>query len=988
MKINTENRKSILSRLLLLLMAVVLAFSLGLIAACSNDNKDNGNGDEDEDPPKEETEDLSVTNGNFNLLYDTSSGTDYPRTPKNWSYSIDGSGDDKAPSSSSDLLHGVISVDQEKFDAANTGGDDNKKFGTLTNPGTPETAESDTKKNVLMIYNKNATAIRYKSAAITVPKNSYVRLSVWVKTVGIQAGEGGAHINLTGGVEEPVYIKNIVTDPDLATNSGYVQYSFFIVGDELSDKTVYLELGLGYGAANNEREHMKGYAFFDNAELTFMSQKDFITFGDDNANIDSTAGVFASNGNPYDPINLYDAKLHSQRNVAYIFINTSNMLSGNQAFSNFNSGDWTSINNKNYTGETPPTGLDANSQKLTFGDPSVWTGLTDAEKKLFENNPFSQKQFTTLNSSFALMTNKARTSTLLQSSALTLLQNQYYKLSFWVKTTAFDENSGLNVYLTNGKGKNTPATINTPAYKAYGSFTNIDTTDSDKDLTDADVTKEYKWENWQQYTILISVGNYGNETVKLEFYLGNQYIDASSLLNPYYLVQGSAAISPISMMLISKSDYASASTGTNVAKATVSTSGTPTTSVSNGGFSTPIDALGTPDYTNGPLTPSSWTSLPYWHKQAGGSGVQEDMSTLQHGIYNGIYDPSKAFNAQDPNSKFPAGNPTALMMSTTASTAYGYFSEYKTVAANSYYKVSVDVKANTKFAIYLVDSDKKILGSSDYKDKTIDTSIAEKDLTDYDRYEADAKPKMFFEVDATGNSLTDDWITYDFYFQTKNDAKTFRIELWLGYNPYREKTDGSTSESDFKANGSVYFDNIKCVATTETTIKNLKNDREDSFIKDDANRYIIADYTKANPVPPTTDNDDGGGEETPNTTDPAQVWGIVLTAVSTVLLVGALIFVIVVKFVKNPIKKRISKEDKPVSNYDSSIKRHHAKDAKRRDDEDYDETDTDDFDDEDEEDSSKESLAIDNETDEDLDLEEAPKTSLDDDEDDRDDDEE
>lgn len=999
MKGKTKSRNSILMRLTLLIMSVIMAFSVALMAACSTTPS---NDDDDDDSSTEEevteTDEQLIKNGNFNFLYDTSDSLDYPRTPKSWSYSFDGSGDTKAPSSSSDALYGVLNV-TDKFDEINKveEGKD-PKFGTIAdksqpieNPKSPNGADEKGRDNVLMLYNKNDTAIRYKSPSITIAPNSYIEISLWVKTVGIE--KGGAHINITSGVEEPIYLKNINTGgyTDDAHND-YKQYTFLFVGDALQSKTIYLELGLGYGDQDNQREQQRGYAFFDDITMKHLSMKEFIMRG----TALETSGqliMFQANGEPFDE-NIYDK--NDKTAVAYTFD-----TSWDTAFDSITA--WTAFNN------VENKAIDANAKfEKSFVVSDKFSSLTDEQKKLLENYPFIDDY------KVSLLQNVNKTSTLLKSNNFTLQASKYYRISFWIKTTEFAENTGFSMYLTNGKDKNQ---ANNPvggeiAYKSYGSLTNLSTPRDDKDLEDEDVTKEYKQENWQQVNLLVETGYYQAENVALEFYIGPQYVDTETNGDQYKwdLIKGSVFFTDPMINEMTKNSYSSASTGTYASKISVSTSSTPTTTITNGGFSTPITSLGTPDYSGNPLEPSDWLSFPYSHKQMGGEGVAPaDIEGITSGITNRLY---------GTNDQLPAGNPTSLVINadtTKTPTAFGYTTAFKTMSANSVYRISVDVMANTKFGIYLVDKDGKVLSDANYKAKVL-TDEEKKELgddkpTDYHRFEENGNRTMFFEDDFTSKSnISNDgttWKTYYFYVKTLSEAKDFRIEIWLGNKL------SANSEGTGKTTGTVYFDNVQMTssATTlfdkevkrqveagnmtevdntnkETVVENSK----DMFFK--GSNIIVSNYTKANPTPPeekTEDDNDDEEEPTPFN------WGILLTGIATLLMAAALIYVLIIKLFKKTKKHIVSKEskikNKPQTKYDKTLNRAGTvksddNNDNNDDDDDDDEDDEEPSEDEDEdesedvsEDDEVETTDSDVEEDDDIELDVTPSTALDDEDD-------
>ncbi len=162
-------------RILLSLIVIILCVSIAMLAFACNKDKDK---DEDEDTKTEEG--ALFTNGTFTQF---TKGDDeaFPVAPTNWTGtpgSTSSSSEMKTPQDSDSLSAGVISVGSN-YDSTAMG---------VGNPAKPEGVEDN---YVLMINNKVATAYSYVSSSTTINKNSYYKLSFWVKTVGISAGNDG-----------------------------------------------------------------------------------------------------------------------------------------------------------------------------------------------------------------------------------------------------------------------------------------------------------------------------------------------------------------------------------------------------------------------------------------------------------------------------------------------------------------------------------------------------------------------------------------------------------------------------------------------------------------------------------------------------------------------------------------------------------------------------------------------------------------------------
>lgn len=240
-------------KILLSLIVIILCVSIAMLAfACSNDD------DEDTDTDDTTTEDTALfTNGDFTKYsVDDDSAVSYPVAPTGWTAtpgSTSSSSTIKTPQGTDDISVGVISVGSDY---------DQDTYG-IANPGKPTGAEDD---NILMIRNKVATSYSYVSSSTTIAKDSYYKLSFWVKTVGIEAktagDDYGAYVYVKGSAYAEFECIN--------TDETWKEYIVYFRGSNTGDKTITLSLGLGEG--NYSTGHMvKGYAYFDHVVLTNLT---------------------------------------------------------------------------------------------------------------------------------------------------------------------------------------------------------------------------------------------------------------------------------------------------------------------------------------------------------------------------------------------------------------------------------------------------------------------------------------------------------------------------------------------------------------------------------------------------------------------------------------------------------------------------------------------------------------------------------------------
>lgn len=246
-------------RFLMLLTVLALCVALVFSAFACKDKKD------DNDPSdNDDSSDMLFANGDF----ETTSGENYPLDPGSWTGaagSTSASSDIGTPSGTDNLIAGVINV-------GNDFKKNRKDYGNIDNPG--KKGDDD---NVLMIWNKVATSYKYTSAQVSVEKNKYYRLSLWVKTVGTEDDYGfaatdayaspGAYVSVTGDA----YARFDRID----TLGQWQKFETVIRSSELSDGKITVTLSLGTGD-KNKGQMTQGYAFFDNVVLEDLNSGDSV----------------------------------------------------------------------------------------------------------------------------------------------------------------------------------------------------------------------------------------------------------------------------------------------------------------------------------------------------------------------------------------------------------------------------------------------------------------------------------------------------------------------------------------------------------------------------------------------------------------------------------------------------------------------------------------------------------------------------------------
>lgn len=132
--------------------------------------------------------------------------------------------------------------------------------------------------SALLINNSTPAGVTYTSEDITIKKQTYKTISVYVKTG--EFSNGGAKVSLVPKNEDlsAVSFENIVekATANSATNN-WTKYTFYILGNPYNDEIINLELSVGNVEGNEETDLITGYAFFDSIESYSISYNDYTT---------------------------------------------------------------------------------------------------------------------------------------------------------------------------------------------------------------------------------------------------------------------------------------------------------------------------------------------------------------------------------------------------------------------------------------------------------------------------------------------------------------------------------------------------------------------------------------------------------------------------------------------------------------------------------------------------------------------------------------
>ena len=382
------------------------------------------------------------------------------------------------------------------------------------------------------------------------------------------------------------------------------------------------------------------------------------------------------------------------------------------------------------------------------------------------------------------------------TDAILIRKNKTYRLSVWIKTLNVEDSKGVNVYLSqlsDGKSSN------------LASVTAVNT---------SEVTSN---NGWQEIVFYIQGGSTKDENVTMTVEFGS-----GTKINIDSLLEGYTFISNPYLEQVSYDEYTDATSGTYIKKKSFISN---TASLTNGNFdsidytssSTKIDAEGN---LLQPAAPSGWTAVNKGSNVSSGI-VNKDLITKMR--------TDDGFTASFPYDADPTGidgRPNALIIWNKADTYSGYKLS-KSMSANTYYKLSVDVYTDG------------IAGDG----ATIILSNNGSSLV------AARQPVKFTAIE-TGSA----WKTYTVFVETGMYSVTTSIQLYLG-------------QSDSNVTGVAYFDNVALLTIDEEAYDAaVASDTvgKVSYMMDD---FELTDDNPSYPVTPTNWTGSTVSTEAPAGTD-------------------------------------------------------------------------------------------------------------------------
>ena len=838
--LSDNTRKLIIIIAIVLVAVIILSVALALILKTdvktpADDGIDNSN-----------SSTLPIKNGDF--MYASSEDTGYPHTAVNWTkYAYKDGTDFESITSSDKSVMGIINVNDDNWQEVKN--DLSAEGIDIANPKAHENIEADDD-NIYMIYNKEAATASILSDSTSIASGVSVKITVWVNTSGVTDGHAVIMIqkSTVSAKDENWYAYNF----EVETKDGWQKLEFYIFNREASTKYVRVSLGLGNVYENEEAA---GVMFVDDIAYETVTANDYRLQVDDEK---------------YEETDTFKR---------YKIIENEDITDDSEYFELVAAKETKDI--------TPfPTSKD-------YVDEAGYSPFTNRDDFLRDGKETDFTIFKVTQDGNGVTALRLGADINLEASPI---DKDHYHISFWLRLQQDNGHAATkaNVYVQKWVDAD-----NDWKDLDNGSFTSI-TTNQDIDTDDNC--------GWVKYDIYLKPSTAKAETISILFVLGSKDTYTEEQIANGEVPQGSLYVTSPAWEKISYKDYNNASTGTFVKKLNL-IGDSASTSVTNGSFS---------DVNNIGNEPTSWTPVfagdNAIYKDGKGDKLAAEKREASLVAGSGV---EKGFK----QSSLDDSQKSVLKISANG-TNFGYISNDITLSARTVYVFSVLVKAtDDKPFIYLVDNSKE-------RDKAI-VARAE------GAYNSDTAQKLdgFFdysleEVVGSNNG----WVRHYLVYVTGNENTSVRIALFNG-------AIDAVGEGATFANGTIYYDSVKMKSIgtyslvededyegegdpTNYQVKFSANSGYDDAIEDLIGEELQKDYTdvlngeseivaalggafvqpdadawkEMTTIPEDSDSTNNDDEEEPTTTEPREVdWGLLMSVISSVLLVAALLIVFVIK---------------------------------------------------------------------------------------------
>lgn len=809
-----------------------------------------------DNPSNNGSSSLTIKNGDF--AYADSAATSYPQAAQNWTRYGAPTGENStslvAIEDSSKALMGIIDTDDEKWDEV-------KADLGMENLANPKTHDETLDSKVYMIAAKEATSASILSDQFSVPSNTSVKITVWLKTSGLKEGSK-AVVMLSQSTTDSkqsnwyAYDFEITAENGEADNNGWICKEFYLFNRYSSSRSIRCSVGLGnvYGKGANdkltdEQANAEGVLFIDDISFETVTANEYRVYADGDQT--NTAYKIIENTDSEEKEFEYKT-LVADGKAADDGALTANALTSYKEYM------------EDYIGYEPDSEgkYDLNAYKVAA--------------------PFTQKDDFDAAEGFTIYSvsnngkNHNRVGLRLENNLnvkVSDTEKDHHHFSFWVRIDQNNSLCDINIVL-----QKWDAAAN--EYKDVETLIKEDTTSQDI----ADDTNN----GWKKYDLYVKPSSIETElSILITLGAVDGYLETDR-----FVPDGTMYVTSPSYELISQKDYTNASSGTTTKK--VSLVGVSASmDITNGSFNDFASAVKS--------QPASWTAV-FAGKNAiykdgkGDEAFVKDLDTTAAATKGtGVTNKDGAPSHSDPESNI-------LKLVNNAATSQGYLSSNITLSAHSVYAISVLAKAEdgAKPYIYLINN------SFDRANAVVAkiTDVATKDIED----------KVFGQLNQSGEG----WHRYYIIVVTGDESQTVRLGLFNGSIDGKEQpASGATVYFDNADMVRIGTYSMEKPEDENATLMDLT-------YADEGGKYTafdkleLKDFDNITTVQPTEDEwkeiraipeekeddnkNDDNTTETPEEPTPVDL-GLLFSVLSSVLLLAALLIVVVVKVYRNKSKK-------------------------------------------------------------------------------------
>lgn len=235
-----------------------------------------------------DTSSATIKNGGFDFVLDANK-TGVPYAAQAWALSR---------RNNSVTVAGIVPTDEAEWLEVS------KQLGALgvavSNPGTPEASEKEKNddkdtKSVYMIHNRAASYANIKNnTSFSVSSNSYSKITVWIKTVGVHETASEVYLRIKSSSSQssdfPISVSAI------NTNGEWRKYTFYIEGQASKAQSLWVEVGLG---ENNTEgyDNATGTVFIDDVVLSSTSKGEYKSYVNNETDFIKTASFYSESDN-------------------------------------------------------------------------------------------------------------------------------------------------------------------------------------------------------------------------------------------------------------------------------------------------------------------------------------------------------------------------------------------------------------------------------------------------------------------------------------------------------------------------------------------------------------------------------------------------------------------------------------------------------------------------------------------------------------------